>query len=124
MYTTNNWTSRSYVELTNVTTNAVASLPIGSTVNFNSLIKWVVSSAANTDTATVSGTTSGVLNYDAMFIKRYEGRNHWVSKTLLKNPSFEIEARTNAPGPAGADGARGAKRRSGPGNPKGGALQT
>jgi autotransporter-associated beta strand protein len=97
MYTTNNWTTRTFVEITNIATNTTLVLPIGSKVNFNSLIQWTVSSSANSDTATVSGTTSGSLNYDAMFIKRYEGRNHWVARTLLRNHSFEIEPRTNAP---------------------------
>ncbi len=97
MYTTNNWTSRSYVEITNVTTNTTLTLPIGTQVNFGSLIQWIVETSANTDTATVSGTTSGSLNFDAMFIKRYDGRNHWVAKTLLQNYSFELAPTTNSP---------------------------
>ncbi|HIE10354.1 MAG TPA: hypothetical protein EYP62_01935, partial [Kiritimatiellae bacterium] len=97
MYTTNDWATRSFVEISTIGANTVLSLPIGSAVKFGSLVKWVVGTFADTDTNTISGTTSGVQNFDAGAIEKYVARQHYVLRTLLENPSFEVPPTTNAP---------------------------
>ncbi|MDD4737227.1 MAG: hypothetical protein PHP44_14115, partial [Kiritimatiellae bacterium] len=89
MWTKDYWTTRRYHEVTNISANTLLELDIGDDVDFGDMINWVVETSSDTDTSTVQGTTSGVLNYDAMAIER-QTCNTKVLNTVVRNPSFEV----------------------------------
>lgn len=77
-WTTNNFSTKNFVEITNIAAKTTLNLIMTNQVNVGANVRWLAMTTADSTTSEVSSTTSGAVNFDGIAIYKVPLRSYWV----------------------------------------------